>query len=48
MKEGGVTYQEIDTSLIVATMSEFYAEMDAKGELPEGFIDTVRATQESQ
>lgn len=48
MKETGVTYQEIDTSLIVAEMAEFYAEMDAKGELPEGFLDTVRSTQESQ
>lgn len=48
MKETGVTYQEIDTAPIVAKMAEFYAEMDGKGELPEGFVSTVRATQVAQ
>ncbi len=48
MKESGVTYDEIDTTPIVAKMAEFYAELDAAGELPEGFVATVRATQATQ
>ncbi|MEM9250413.1 MAG: TRAP transporter substrate-binding protein [Pseudomonadota bacterium] len=48
MKSDGVTYDEINTGPIVAKMAEFYAEKDASGELPEGFIATVRATQAAQ
>ncbi|MBV6658267.1 MAG: TRAP transporter substrate-binding protein [Devosiaceae bacterium] len=44
MMEAGVTYQEIDTGPILATMADFYAELDAQGELPEGFVATVQAT----
>jgi TRAP-type C4-dicarboxylate transport system substrate-binding protein len=48
MTANGVTYDEIDTSAIVAKMAEFYAELDAAGELPEGFLATVRSTQATQ
>jgi TRAP-type C4-dicarboxylate transport system substrate-binding protein len=48
MKADGVTYTEMDTGPIVAKMAEFYAEMDANGQLPEGFIAAVRATQATQ
>ena len=48
MTADGVTYNEIDTAPIVAKMAEFYAEKDAAGELPVGFIETVRATQAAQ
>jgi TRAP-type C4-dicarboxylate transport system substrate-binding protein len=48
MTADGVTYDEIDTGPIVARMAELYAEMDARGELPEGFIATVQATRATQ
>ncbi|MEM9431917.1 MAG: TRAP transporter substrate-binding protein DctP, partial [Pseudomonadota bacterium] len=48
MTENGVTYDEIDTGPIVSKMAEFYAEKDAAGDLPDGFIATVRATQATQ
>jgi TRAP-type C4-dicarboxylate transport system substrate-binding protein len=48
MTAEGVTYTEIDTSAIVAKMAELYAEMDAAGTLPEGFIAAVRATRATQ
>ena len=48
MKAAGVTYTEMDTGPVVAKMAEFYAAMDANGDLPQGFIAAVRATQASQ
>ncbi len=48
MKDSGVTYKEIDTGPFVDKMAEFYAELDAKGELPEGFVDAVNKTKSSQ
>jgi TRAP-type C4-dicarboxylate transport system substrate-binding protein len=47
MTADGVTYDEIDTSAIVAKMAEFYAELDADGDLPAGFIAAVNATRAS-
>lgn len=44
----GVTYVELDTAPFVAKMAEFYADLDAKGELPEGFLDAVNATRDAQ
>jgi TRAP-type C4-dicarboxylate transport system substrate-binding protein len=47
MGEKGVTYQEIDTGPFVERMKVFYEDLDAKGELPEGFLDAVDATRSS-
>jgi tripartite ATP-independent transporter DctP family solute receptor len=47
MKADGVTYDEIDTGPFVERMKAFYEELDAKGELPEGFLDAVNATRSS-
>ena len=44
MKAKGVTYTEPDTSDFVASMQEFYRELDKKGKLPKGFLDAVNAT----
>ena len=41
MMAEGVTYAEIDTGPIVERMVSFYAELDAAGELPEGFLQAV-------
>ena len=41
MMAEGVTYAEIDTGPIVERMASFYAELDAAGELPEGFLQAV-------
>lgn len=46
MREEGVSYSEPDTSAFVARMESFYQEMDEAGELPEGFLDAVRATRQ--
>jgi TRAP-type transport system periplasmic protein len=48
MKAAGVSYQEIDIGPIVDKMAEFYAGLDAKGELPEGFLAAVTATRTAQ
>ena len=48
MKAAGVTYSEMDIAPVVAKMADFYAAMDSRGELPDGFIAAVRATQASQ
>lgn len=45
MKAEGVTFSDIDTAPFVARMAELYAEMDANGELPDGFLAAVNATQ---
>jgi len=44
MVANGATYVELDTAPFVASMKKFYADLDANGELPEGFMDTVNAT----
>jgi TRAP-type transport system periplasmic protein len=46
MKAEGATYKEIDTSQFVARMAEMYQELDARGALPEGFLDAVIAARE--
>ncbi len=43
MKDGGATYLELDTGPFVQRMKEFYEEMAASGDLPEGFIDAVES-----
>lgn len=43
MVAGGATYVELDTAPFVASMKSFYADLEAKGELPEGFVDAVEA-----
>lgn len=47
MKEDGATYREIDTSAFVARMREMYEELDAAGEMPDGFLDAVEAAREA-
>ena len=44
MKKQDVSYGEVDIKAFVDKMSEFYAELDAKGELPEGFLAAVNAS----
>jgi TRAP-type C4-dicarboxylate transport system substrate-binding protein len=44
MKEGGVTFIDIDRGPFIERMQEFYSELEAQGELPEGFLDAVEAT----
>lgn len=41
MEAKGVTYDEIDTSGIVAKAAEFYRMKEKKGEMPAGFMDAV-------
>ena len=48
MQEKGATYTEIDTGDFVARMLEMYEELDAAGEMPEGFLETVEATREPE
>lgn len=43
MKEGGATFTQLDTGPFVAKMKEFYSEMAANGELPEGYLEAVEA-----
>lgn len=43
MKSNGTTYMEIDTSPFVERMREFYSQMAADGELPDGFLDAVQS-----
>lgn len=44
MAAEGVTFSAPDTADFVARMGELYAEMDARGELPDGFLAAVDAT----
>jgi len=46
MKEEGVTFSTADISGFVERMQSFYTELDAAGELPEGFLDAVNATRQ--
>ena len=47
MKDAGATFVTIDTGPMVKNMQTFYAEMAAKGDLPEGFMEAVEATRVS-
>ena len=44
MEAKGVTYDEIDTSEIVAKAAEFYRMKEKKGEMPAGFMDLVASS----
>lgn len=44
MQAKGVTYDEIDTSDIVAKAAEFYRMKEQKGEMPAGFMDLVASS----
>ncbi|TVQ39510.1 MAG: TRAP transporter substrate-binding protein [Geminicoccaceae bacterium] len=44
MQARGVTFSDADIQSFVDKMRSFYAELDAKGELPEGFMAAVDAT----
>lgn len=44
MKAIGVTFVEVDRKPFIDIMAEFYADREAAGELPEGFLDLVEQT----
>ncbi|OYX43957.1 MAG: C4-dicarboxylate ABC transporter substrate-binding protein [Rhodobacterales bacterium 32-67-9] len=44
MEGNGVTYTVLDTAPLVAKMKAYYADMDAKGELPDGFMEAIEAS----
>ena len=44
MKAAGVTFHDIDRAPFVEAMKQFYAEKEADGELPAGFLELVEAT----
>ena len=44
MEAKGVTYDEIDTTDIVAKAAEFYRMKEKKGEMPAGFMDLVASS----
>ncbi len=44
MQAEGVTFSTADIQSFVDKMRDFYAELDANGELPPGFLDAVNAT----
>ncbi len=44
MKKEGVTFSKMETGPLVERMKQFYADKDAKGELPKGFLKAVEAT----
>ena len=46
MTSAGITYTELDTAPFVARMTEFYDDLEAKGELPEGFREAVEAARQ--
>ncbi|WP_227267996.1 TRAP transporter substrate-binding protein [Roseobacter weihaiensis] len=46
MTRAGITYTELDTAPFVARMAEFYADLEARGELPEGFRAAVEAARQ--
>lgn len=48
MKAAGVSVTVMDTAPVVARMAEMYAQMDAEGKLPTGFMDAVNATRAAQ
>lgn len=48
MEAKGVTYFELDTSPFIERMSTFYDDLNEKGELPEGFMETVNLTRSAE
>lgn len=46
MQEGGLEYTEIDTQPFVEGARELYRQMGERGELPEGYLETIEATRE--
>jgi len=44
MTKQGVTFKDVDRSPFVNVMADFYKEMAAAGELPDGFLETVEKT----
>ncbi len=46
MKDNNVTYVELDTQPFVEKMTEFYDDLEAKGELPDGFRAAVEAARQ--
>jgi len=44
MKAQGVTFVEVDRKPFIDVMAKFYADKEAAGELPEGFLETVEQT----
>ena len=44
MASKGVAFRDIDRAPFVAVMQEYYAEKEAAGELPEGFLEEVART----
>lgn len=46
MQEAGVAYVELDTAPFVERMQSFYADLEAKGELPDGFRDAVKTSRQ--
>jgi TRAP-type C4-dicarboxylate transport system substrate-binding protein len=47
MKEAGVTFIDIDRTPFIEAMAAFYQDLEAKGELPEGFLEAVEVTRSS-
>jgi TRAP-type C4-dicarboxylate transport system substrate-binding protein len=48
MKEEGVSFSTADVATFVEKMQSFYGEMDAAGDLPEGFLAAVDATRQPE
>lgn len=46
MQDAGVIYTELDTAPFVERMKSFYEELEASGELPEGFREAVAAARQ--
>lgn len=44
MEEAGVTFIDVDRKPFIDSMREFYGEMEANGELPEGYLEAVEST----
>lgn len=47
MKAAGATYTVLDTAPMVESMREFYQQMAASGDLPEGFVEAIEASRAS-
>lgn len=47
MEKEGVTYKELDTEPFIEKMQSFYQQKAGAGELPEGFLEAVKATREA-
>jgi len=48
IEKGGATYTVIDIKPFVAKMASFYTEMEAKGEMPAGYLAAVEATRNAK